>query len=81
MPSFFNRPRLSPDFIAVPAEPSGADLAPEIDRTEVLAAFDRLVFACHCAGRPDLADRVLDERTVIAPVRRPTVPVIPGRPS
>lgn len=73
---FYRRDRISPDFLAAPREPSGAELvgAP-IDRTAVVAAFDRLAAYAAQRGHRDLVDRVLDERLVV----RPAVPVIPGR--
>lgn len=78
----FNRPRLSPDFTAVPTEPSGADLfPPTIDRSAIVAELDQLTFDCWRAGRMDLADRVIDARSRIRPVLRVEVPVNPGRSS
>lgn len=80
MPFFSQRPRrLSPDFIAVPTEPSAVELEHGIDRTAIVAELDQLALDCRRAGRMDLADRVLDARARIRPVRRPEVPVIPGR--
>jgi hypothetical protein len=78
----FKRNRLSADFIAVPAEPSGAELTPPtIDRSAIVAELDQLMLDCRRAGRMDLADRVIDARSRIRPVLQAEVPVIPGRPS
>jgi hypothetical protein len=78
----FKRNRLSPDYPAVPAEPSGAELIPQtIDRSAIVAELDQLMLDCKRAGRMDLADRVIDARSRIRPVLRVEVPVIPGGPS
>lgn len=78
----FKRNHISADFYAVPAEPSRTELAPQvIDREQVVAAFDELIFWASRQGYPEVADRLIDERRNIRAPRVATVPVIPGRPS
>lgn len=81
MSLFKREPQLSADYIAPRREPSGAELEYGIDRTAIVAELDQLALDCRRAGRMDLADRVLDARSRVRPVRQPEVPVIPGRSS
>lgn len=73
---FRRRERLSPDFIAVPAEPPTAvkDVADVDKRLQLIALTpDRTSYTWA------LADRLLDQRNAIRPPRVRPVPVVPGR--
>lgn len=73
----FKRNRLSPDFPAVPAEPTARDL---IDEARI-AEMDEEIYRAHKLGRTDDRDRLMDLRNAIRPARPAEVPVIPGRSS
>jgi hypothetical protein len=72
MAPFRRRDRLSPDFIAVPAEQP----APIEDR---IADMDTRVHEAFLAGDVAHADRLLDLRNAIRPAKPRPVPVVPGR--
>jgi len=76
MPFFSQRPRrLSADFLAVPAEPSGRDLVYEAR----VAELDEQIYRAQRLGRAADRDRLIDLRNDIRPARVAEVPVIPGR--
>lgn len=67
------RKRLSPDFIAVPAEP------PVPDEVRV-ADLDAQAYEAFQAGDKAKVDRLIDLRNAIRPAKEPRpVPVVPGR--
>lgn len=68
----FNR-KLSPDFIAVPAEQT---VVPDEVR---VADLDAQAYEAFLAGDTANADRLLDLRNAIRPAKPRPVPVVPGR--
>jgi hypothetical protein len=72
---FFRREHISPDFLAVPAEPSGRDLVDEARIVEI----DEQIYRAQRLGRTDDRDRLIDLRNAIRPGRAASVPVTPGR--
>jgi hypothetical protein len=67
------RKRLSPDFLAVPAE------QPVPDEVRI-ADIDAQAYEAFKAGDKDKADRLIDMRNAIRPAKEPRrVPVVPGR--
>jgi hypothetical protein len=77
MPFFNRKPRISPDFIAVPAEPSARDLIDEARLIEL----DEQIYRAHRLGREAERDRLIDLRNAIRPACVADAPVIPGRTS
>lgn len=73
--TLFRRDRISPDFIAAPAEPSARDL---VDEAKVIE-LDEQIYRAQRLGRTADRDRLMDLRNAIRPARPATVPVIPGR--
>jgi hypothetical protein len=72
MSPFRRRERLSPDFIAVPAEP------PVPDEARV-AHLDAQAYEAFLAGDTAKADRLLDLRNAIRPARPRPTQVVQGR--
>jgi hypothetical protein len=75
---FWNRPRISPDFIAVPHEPSAAERAgTRYTARDVVAFVDSILDGQQTLEPEDrnveLIDVLLDVRNLLA------VPVTPGR--
>lgn len=66
----FKRNRLSADFIAPPAEPSGEAMIGQLD--------DKALIARRSGNLAEM-NRLLDLRNAIRPGRPAEVPVIPGR--
>lgn len=77
---FWNRPRLSPDFIAVPHEPSAAERAagPGLHTSrDVVGLIDGLLRKQSELYAEDRNDELVDALLTIRNAL--TVPVIPGR--
>lgn len=80
----FKRARLSPDFIAVPAEPSGAELVAPAEARQFSAAQVVTLIDGHLCDQSGLLpdDRNTELIDVLLSLRNLlTVPVIPGRSS
>jgi hypothetical protein len=73
MSPFRRRERLSPDFIAAPAEQA---VVPDEVR---VADLDAQAYEAFLAGDTAKADRLIDLRNAIRPGRPREVPVNPGR--
>jgi hypothetical protein len=79
MSPFRRRERLSPDFIAVPAELPVPDEVKVADLDTKLAAIAEIPRDDRSEGLVWQEDRLLDLRNAIRPGRSRPVPVVPGR--
>jgi hypothetical protein len=76
---FYRRNRISPDFIAVPAEPPMRGIGER--RQTLLALIDEELRDAQAAGNQEAIDELLEARSAVMKLARGSAPVSPGRSS